>query len=221
MQLQNALLHSLPDLKVEGDHRIANNLASLSGIIRLQSAAIRKGGKSYRAEDVCSILQDLGMRIEVTARLHKYLANSPAGSTIDLGRFIRDVCESLELLAPTGQLVLKVGCRCLAAVEAGVALPIGLLIAELVTNSAKYGHPTGLPVKIALECETQSNGGFTLRFEDDGVGLPENFDPSSDGGLGFRLMRAMADHLKATLTFNHDELGLRCELVKESGQLAS
>jgi two-component sensor histidine kinase len=221
MQLQNALLHSLPDLKVAGDHRIANNLASLGSIIRLQSAAVRKSGKSYRAEDVCSILQDLGTRIEVTARLHKYLANSPAGSKIDLGKFIREICQTLESLAQSGQLDLKVGCRCTSSVEAGVALPIGLLIAELVTNSAKYAHPTGLPVKVALECETHSNGGFTLRFEDDGVGLPENFDPTKDGGLGFRLMRAMADHLKATLTFNHDELGLRCELVKKSGHLAS
>ena len=58
-------------------------------------------------------------------------------------------------------------------------------------------------------------------FAEFGVGLPENFNPATDGGLGFRLMRAIADNLKATLTFNHDELGLRCVFVKQSSPLAS
>ena len=221
MQFQTALLHSLPDLsKVEADHRIANNLASLSGIVRLQSAAIEKGTQPYSVRSVCAILQDISMRIEVTARLHKLLAGSADGK-INLGKFIGDVCQALQTLAPPGQLDLHVHCKCPEVVEPGVALPIGLLIAELVTNSSKYAHPTGLPVKVHLDCETQSNGGFWLRFEDDGVGLPENFDPASDGGLGFRLMRAIADNLKATLTINHDELGLRCAFVKHSSQLAS
>jgi len=169
---------------------------------------------------VCAILQDIRFRIEVTADLHKLLASSP-DDKINLGNFIGDICQALQTIGTGERLELGVVCRCAESVEPGVALPIGLLIAELVTNSAKYAHPTGLPVKIRLDCETESTGGFWLHFEDDGVGLPENFDPRTDGGLGFRLMRAIADNLKATLTFDHDELGLRCAFVRRSSQLAS
>jgi two-component sensor histidine kinase len=71
------------------------------------------------------------------------------------------------------------------------------------------GHPSGLVVKVNLRCET-----MTVEVTDDGVGFPENFDPSSDGGLGFQLMRALANGLNAELQFEHDSLGVRAHLIK-------
>jgi len=52
----------------EADHRIANNLASLSGLIRLQRGTISKSGKPYTADQVCGLLDDISARIEATAR---------------------------------------------------------------------------------------------------------------------------------------------------------
>jgi two-component sensor histidine kinase len=76
------------------------------------------------------------------------------------------------------------------------------------------GHPSGLVVKVNLRCETNDDGSFMVEVTDDGVGFPENFDPSSDGGLGFQLMRALANGLNAELQFEHDSLGVRARLIK-------
>ena len=94
------------------------------------------------------------------------------------------------------------------------ALHAGLITAELLTNASKYAHPTGLPVKVKVHCETKDDGSFVVEVMDDGVGFPENFDPSTDGGLGFQLMRALANGLNAELQFEHDSLGVCARLVK-------
>jgi two-component sensor histidine kinase len=64
----------------EADHRIANSLASLSGVIRLQRSSIAKSGKLYTADQVCILLDDISARIEVTAKLHKSLAQTANGN---------------------------------------------------------------------------------------------------------------------------------------------
>jgi two-component sensor histidine kinase len=67
-------------------------------------------------------------------------------------------------------------------------------------------------VKVHIRCET--DGSFLVEVTDDGVGFPESFDPSTDGGLGFQLMRALANGLKAELQFEHDSLGVCARLVR-------
>jgi two-component sensor histidine kinase len=73
--------------------------------------------------------------------------------------------------------------------EAG--LPLGLLTAELFSNSVKYARPTGLPTIIRIGFTRAQDGPLTFVFEIDGVGLPENFDPASDGNLGMRVAQAL------------------------------
>ncbi len=53
-----------------------------------------------------------------------------------------------------------------------------------------------------------------VEVTDDGVGFPENFDPSKGGGLGFQLMHALANGLNAELQFEHDSLGVCARLVR-------
>jgi two-component sensor histidine kinase len=103
---------------------------------------------------------------------------------------------------------------CNGYIDPRQALHAGLITAELLTNTSKYAHPSGLPVKVHLRCETKGDGSFLVELTDDGVGFPENFDPSIDGGLGFQLMRALADGLHAELQFEHNSLGVCARLVK-------
>jgi len=53
-----------------------------------------------------------------------------------------------------------------------------------------------------------------VEVSDDGVGLPESFDPATDGGLGFQLMRALAAGLDAELEFEHNSLGVCARILK-------
>jgi two-component sensor histidine kinase len=198
----------------EADHRIANNLASLNGAVRLQRNIISKSGKTLTAEEVCLLLDDISARIEVTAKLHKSLALAANGDGVDLGNFLQEIAEMIGTLCPPGRMKLTVDCASAGHIEPRDALHAGLITAELLTNAVKYAHPTGVTVDIQVRCDTGRDGSFLVEVCDDGIGLPENFDPSTDGGLGFQLMRALANGLSAELEFEHDSLGVRARLVK-------
>ena len=198
----------------EVDHRIGNNLASLSGVIRLQRNAISKSGKNLSTEQVCMLLDDVTARIEVMAKLHKSLALGVNGDGVNLGDFLHEISELIGTLGPEGRMDLTVDNCCEGCIDPRHALHIGLITAEMLTNASKYAHPTGLPVKVHIRCETNGDGSFMVEVTDDGVGFPENFDPSTDGGLGFQLMRALANGLSAELQFEHDSLGVCGRLVR-------
>jgi two-component sensor histidine kinase len=198
----------------EADHRIANNLTSLSGVIRLQRNAISGSNDTFTTKQVCMLLDDIGARIEVTAKLHKSLALTANGNRVNLGDFLQEISEMIGTLGPDGNMDLTVDNSCDGHIEARHALHAGLITAELLTNASKYAHPTGLPVKVHIRCETKDDGSFVVEVTDDGVGFPEGFDPSTDGGLGFQLMRALANGLHAELQFEHSSLGVCGRLVK-------
>jgi two-component sensor histidine kinase len=199
----------------ETDHRIANNLASLSGVIRLQRNAISKSDKTFTTEQVCELLDDVDARIEVTAKLHKSLARTVNGNGVNLGDFLEEIAEMISTLNPTGRMELIVDNACDGYIDPRHALHAGLITAELLTNASKYAHPSGLVVKVGIRCETNDDGSFRVEVTDDGVGFPEKFDPDHDGGLGFQLMRALANGLNAKLQFEHDSLGVRARLVRQ------
>ena len=198
----------------EADHRIANNLASLSCVVRLQRNAISTSGGHFTAEQVCMLLDDIEARIGVTAKLHKSLARAVNGKGVNLGDLLEDIAEMVGTLNPDGKMDLTVDCSCDATIDPRHALHMGLITAELLTNAGKYAHPTGLRVKVHIRCETKGNGAFAVEVTDDGIGFPENFNPLTDGGLGFQLMRALANGLGAELQFEHSSLGVCARVVK-------
>jgi two-component sensor histidine kinase len=204
----------------EADHRIANNLASLSGVLRLQRNAISRSDKNLTTEQVCMLLDDISARIEVMAKLHKSLALSANRNGVNLGDFLQEIAELIGTLGPEGKMDLTVDHACDGYIDPRHALHAGLITAELLTNAGKYAHPTGLPVKVDIRCETRDDGSFLVEVTDDGVGFPENFDPSTDGGLGFQLMRALANGLSAELEFEHSSLGV-CGRLERRKYLAS
>jgi two-component sensor histidine kinase len=200
-------------LKVEADHRISNNLSILSSTIRMHARSVASNAALLTSAQVCGLLGDISARIEVIGKLHKLLGGNLEGDRIPLGEFLREICDTLRTLGSSNGLNLTLDAECSHAVEQQHALSIGLIAVELITNSIKYAHPAGLPVRVNVACRETGSGSFFVEVTDDGVGLPEGFDSSTDGGLGFKLMRMLAARLGAALAFDHDSLGLRSRLV--------
>src|SRR5258708_19338202 len=169
----------------EADHRIANKLASLGGVIRLQRNSISKSGRTFTTEQVCMLLDDIDARIEVTAKLHKSLARAVDGNGVDLGNFLQEIAEMIGALGPQGKMDLTVDHSGGGYIEPRHALHAGLITAELLTNACKYAHPTGLPVRVKVHCETKDDGSFFVEVTDDAAAFPETFDPSTIAGLAF------------------------------------
>ena len=94
------------------------------------------------------LLNDIGARIEVMAKLHKSLARAVNGNGVDLGNFLQEIAEMIGTLGPQGKIDLTVDHSGDGYIEPRHALHAGLITAELLTNACKYAHPTGLSVKI-------------------------------------------------------------------------
>lgn len=94
-----------------------------------------------------------------------------------------------------------------------IALPLALIVAELISNSLKYAHPAGLPTKFTLSCSRVDQAGLKLVYEDDGVGFPEDFDLSADGHMGIGLIELLSNSLPGTFNWHSDSLGVRFELA--------
>src|ERR1700683_313540 len=156
----------------EADHRIANNLTTLSGAVRLQRNAVSRSGKTLTADQVCQLLDDISARIEVTAHLHKSLAVAGNGNGVNLGSFLEEIAEMIGTLGPERKMNLTIACSGENHIEPRHALHAGLITAELLTNAVKYAHPTGLPVSIQVHCETMDDdGSFLVEVTDSAVGL--------------------------------------------------
>jgi two-component sensor histidine kinase len=199
-------------LKMESDHRIANNLAMLSSLMRLHAAEAARSKSSYSAAEVGALLRELSRRVETVASLHRILAGSADESLVRLDAFLPEICNSLCSLS-SERVTLSVDCICDESIEAARALPIGLVVAELITNSVKYAHPSGVPSILRVVCRRNSDGSLCIAVSADGVGYPEGFDALRDGGLGFRVMRSLAVQLNAELQFTSDEVGASCKMI--------
>jgi two-component sensor histidine kinase len=199
----------------EAHHRIANNLALIAGFVRLQSSKISKDQRTLSAADVCMLLQEVGVRIETVGRLHHLLGTRTTGGLVDLGDYLEATCGVLAQSVCAGRGV-KLKCEtssCQIAPErAGL---VGLIVAELVTNSVKYAHPGGAPGEINVTCDSGLGGLLTFGVDDDGVGLPEGFDPMVDGGLGMRVIRSLVRQLEGEIDFQSDGLGLAAKVTMQ------
>jgi two-component sensor histidine kinase len=92
------------------------------------------------------------------------------------------------------------------------AIPAGLILNELVSNSFKHAFPLGRAGRLEVTLATRAETLVMLAVRDDGVGPPETFDPTSSPTLGLRLVHILSGQLGATLSFHHDK-GFACELT--------
>lgn len=213
----HTLEHQTPDphtLLSEANHRIANHLSLLASTVQMQLLGLSKGPITIPRDDVKRMMQEVTSKIVTVGHLHRRLADQPHGSDIDLGDFLIESASNLVSALSLGDRVhiihrLGRGCH----IPAERAQPIALLISEIVMNAVKHAHPTGIPVQLLFRCDRRADGGLTLEIGDDGVGLPENFDPMHDGGIGFKLIRALSDKLGATLRIESDSLGTSYHLT--------
>jgi len=140
-------------------------------------------------------------------------AVSLGGPPMLLSQSLQDACAEIAAsLAYNGRLEVLPTVADVRLVHADRATLIMLIVTEAVKNAITFAHPTGVPGRIAVGTRQDRAGAITIEVTDDGVGLPEGFDPTSDGKTGFRLMRALAERLGATLKFRSTALGLTVRL---------
>lgn len=177
-------------LSREMSHRVKNSLAVVAGFLGLQARA------SDNAE-VKRALADARTRVEAVAAVHDQLWRQPSLEAIDVADFLVSLCAKLQENAPRHPI------RCRAApvtVPADLAIPLGLFVSELVTNSIKYAYADGQgEIRVTAVAD---EGGLMLGVADDGVGLPAGLDISAprSASLGMRIVHSLANQLGGPLS---------------------
>ena len=205
-----SLSHSMAtDLLSEANHRIANNLAVLLSTVQMKSANLAKGPNLIPRDQARELLHDIASKITSVGHLHRHLAARPNMFELDAGNFLIEssvaIAASLALVGQVG-IVQRLSTQC--RVKPEQAQQLGLILSEIMMNAVKHAHPTGVPTQIHIDCSRAPDGSTVIEIGDDGVGLPEGFNPQTDGGTGLRLIRALAKGLGANLRIESDDLGL-------------
>jgi two-component sensor histidine kinase len=185
-ELRQALEHQAM-LTREMSHRVKNSLASVVGLLRVQS-------RSAQSEAVREALKDASSRITTIAQVHDHLWRSAMIGFVDIADFAGELCRKLQETFPHtvrcnfGHLMIS----------ADKAIPLGLLINELVTNAVKHAYPDG-PGEIEVSGERRGDD-LHVEVSDRGVGLPKDFDIDQPrASLGFKVIKSLLAQLQGRI----------------------
>lgn len=180
--LREALDHQAM-LTREMSHRVKNSLASVVGLLRVQS-------RSAESEEVRSALKDAASRITTIAQVHDHLWRSTTIGFVDIADFAGELCKKLQ-----ETILHQVTCNLShLMISADKAIPLGLLINELVTNSAKHAYPDGSgEIRVSGE---RRGPDLHVEVADRGIGLPKDFDIDQPrASLGFKVIKSLLAQL--------------------------
>ncbi|WP_254568241.1 histidine kinase dimerization/phosphoacceptor domain -containing protein [Oscillatoria sp. HE19RPO] len=177
----------------EVHHRVKNNLQVISSIFSLQSSYIEE-------PRILSILRDSQNRIASMALIHEKLYHSDTLAKIDFNDYIESLTSNLFSCYSINaqKVLLKLDIENVS-LNLDTAIPCGLLLNELVSNSLKHAFPDNGSGTIFIEFTAQTNQQLNLMVRDTGRGLPEGLDFKKTNSLGLRLVRALTRQLRGTL----------------------
>jgi two-component sensor histidine kinase len=221
----DATLHSAPspkDIVAEANHRIANSLTLLVGLVRMQAGSLVKRAKPLTSAEARLILEGIAARISTISQLHHLLSHVPQDGVTSLKPHLHDVTDALVAALSSAEqpvTVAHTGEDCLVQVRQ--IQPIILILCEIFVNAMKYAHPAGVLLVMSVDCVTAADGRLVITIGDDGVGLPEGFDPYASHGLGFKVIRSLAGEIGAQLDIASTALGLTFRLSMPASAMAS
>lgn len=174
-------------------HRVKSQLQVVSSLLGMQSRAVTDPGTRR-------MLQESQDRIHSMALLHESLYQSQNLSQINFPEYIRQLAAHLFHsygVAPD-RIHLRTDLHTLS-LNLDAAVPCGLIINELVSNSLKYAFPDGREGEVRIELYDHSDGTARLMVADNGVGLKADVDWINARSLGLRLVRTLAEQLGAKI----------------------
>lgn len=181
-------------------HRVKNNLQIITSMLSLQIGKEEGSGSE-------SILQEAKQRIDSIALTHQMLYQKDNLSHIIIGDYIQNLVRQIESSLPSSGIKLT---TIINNVERRInidnAVPLGLLLNELLTNAYKHafvGRDSGI-ITVTLN-ETDSD--CVVAVKDNGVGLPENYNSPENKSMGMDLIFILADQLSAELKVQSDHNG--------------
>ena len=196
-RLLKAALERHKVLLKEMNHRVKNSLSIVSSVLRLQSSNPSTSTATVQ-------LEAASLRVQAVARAHERLYQTDDVEHLDIGRYIEQVCGDVDASVAHCQIIVDAQHDILIATD--LAIPLALMVNELITNAAKHAYAGQSGCKIWV-CVVREGAAIRVSVRDEGIGLPASFDLTKSKGLGMRLVQAFLQQLEATVVLNPQPRG--------------
>jgi two-component sensor histidine kinase len=185
--LQNMLVEKEWLLR-EIHHRVKNNLHMVVGLLASQAEFLKN-------EEAVQAINSSQNRIHAMSLIHQKLYQSENLSIIDMPSYIFELTEYLK-----DSFEIRKSIRFILDIDSfnlplSHSIPIGLIFNEAVTNAIKYAFPDRQNGIINISLKTDGNKNYILIIQDNGIGLPANFDTHDNSSLGMKLMYGLSDDI--------------------------
>ena len=201
--IENSLVEKDSLLK-EIHHRVKNNLQMVSSLLSLQT-------KNTRSKAAIEALEEGKSRVKAMALIHQKLYQNDDLSVIEMQGYIESLINSIQSVYKKGGHSINITIDA-EGVELDIdrAIPFGLILNELVSNSFKYAFPqddSNGKIYIHLRKIAGQEGFF--EYTDNGIGLPNDTEERANTSMGIRLMNRLANQLQTSLNTDKTSEGVR------------
>ena len=179
----------------EAHHRIKNNLQLMSSLLHLPLAKIED-------ESAKNILVDSIHRIMSISSLHDFLYRSTSFNEVNAQSYLYKIIDHITVSLPTESKNVKFAKDIENFnINSGLAISLGLIINEMVTNAFKYAFNNKTGGNIYIELKKQKDD-VLLTFKDDGVGIEQEIDFENVESTGFQIIHSLVSQHAGTINYN-------------------
>ncbi|MEQ9375295.1 MAG: histidine kinase dimerization/phosphoacceptor domain -containing protein [Imperialibacter sp.] len=204
--IESALAEKESLLK-EIHHRVKNNLQVISSILNMQS-------RSTASPEMLTAIQEGQSRVKAMALIHQKLYQTEKLSEIDFKEYAEELTDHLSSIfeSSTGESIVKTVTSPDIKLDIDMAIPLGLILNELISNAYKYAFEGKTGGAISVELKRVGEDQLQLEVADNGKGLPADFNLEKAKSLGLKLVNILTRQLNGQLTV-HSVGGARFSIV--------
>lgn len=195
---ENKIKRALKEKEVllrEIHHRVNNNMQIILSLLNLQTQYVK-------TDEALKILQETQNRVKAMATIHENLYQSHDLTTINFAEYIQSLVKGIffSYHIKEGQIepIIEIG-DVMLNIE--TAVPCGLIISELVSNSLKHAFSPEQKGIIRISLHSQNNT-FTLTISDNGIGFPDDLDFKNTNSLGLQLVNNLINQIDGNIQLN-------------------
>jgi len=198
---ENALRASLQEKEVllrEIHHRVKNNMQIISSLLNLQAGQLKD-------EASVEIFRDSQRRIRSMALVHERLYQSPDFSHIEFSEYLRTLADQLFNSYRIDPARVQVSIQAEETfLNVNTAVPCGLIINELLSNTLKHAFPDDRSGEVVISLGHEPSGDYLLRVKDSGVGWPSGVDFRRTSSLGMQIVTMLVSQLEGTIELSRE-----------------
>lgn len=187
-------------------HRVKNNLQIISSLLNIQAEKIND-------KNILSSIQEGQSRVQAMSLIHQNLYQSENLNNVEIENYLKQLVEYLSNMFTGKDRSISVNVEAKnIQFDVDTAIPLGLIVNELVSNAYKYAFEKNSGGQITIEIRPVDSNNYQLRVADNGVGLPQGYNPEKSDSLGLKLVKLLSKQLKGSFSF--ESLQGACFLVQ-------